>query len=85
MAGDHPVYIQLFYGSVLINALGRERLGIKSDEDLPVGARFERQSDGAANGWIAGPGASIVSLYSRLPKPRSRRSGASVPAVFSGN
>ncbi len=69
VAGDHPVYIQLFYGSVLINALGRARLGIKSDEDLPPPARFERQSDGAANGWIVGPGASIVSLYSRLPKP----------------
>jgi predicted amidohydrolase YtcJ len=70
VASDHPVYIQLFYGSVLITALGRERLGIKSDEDLPAGAKFERQSDGIASGWIAGPGASIVSLYSRLPKPR---------------
>ncbi len=70
VAGDHPVYIQLFYGSVLMNALGREKLGIKYDEDLPAGAKFERQSEGAANGWIVGPGSSIVSLYSRLPRPR---------------
>jgi predicted amidohydrolase YtcJ len=69
VASDHPVYIQLFYGSVLINALGREKLGIKSDEDLPPAAKFERQSDGTANGWIVGPGPSIISLYSRLPKP----------------
>jgi predicted amidohydrolase YtcJ len=69
VAGDHPAYIQLFYGSVLINALGRDALDIKSDGDLPSGAKFERSDDGTANGWIAGPGAAIISLYSRLPKP----------------
>jgi predicted amidohydrolase YtcJ len=69
VAADHPVYIQLFYGSVLINAAGREVLGIKSENDLPSPAKFERNGDGTANGWIAGPGAAIISLYSRLPKP----------------
>jgi predicted amidohydrolase YtcJ len=69
VASDHPVYIQLFYGSVLINAIGREALGIKSDDDLPPGAKFERNDDGAVSGWIAGPGAAIISLYSRLLKP----------------
>ena len=69
VAGGHPVYIQLFYGSVLINALGREMLGIKSDEDLPPAARFERNGDSAANGWIVGASAAITSLYARLPKP----------------
>jgi predicted amidohydrolase YtcJ len=68
-APDHPVYIQLFYGSILLNAIGRELLGITSDGNLPPGAKFERNEDGTANGWIAGPGAAIVSLYSRLPKP----------------
>src|ERR1700744_5277589 len=34
VASDHPVYIQLFYGSVLINAIGRETLGIASEADL---------------------------------------------------
>jgi predicted amidohydrolase YtcJ len=70
VSSDHPVYIQLFYGSVLLNAIGRERLGIKSDDDLPSSAKFERAGDGTANGWIVGPGAAIISLYSRLPKPQ---------------
>jgi predicted amidohydrolase YtcJ len=70
VASDHPVYIQLFYGSVLLNAIGRERLGIKSDDDLPSSAKFERAGDSTADGWIIGPGAAIISLYSRLPKPQ---------------
>jgi predicted amidohydrolase YtcJ len=69
VASAPPVYIQLFYGSVLLNAIGREALGIKSDDDLPSPAKFERNNDGTANGWIGGPGAAIISLYSRLPKP----------------
>jgi predicted amidohydrolase YtcJ len=69
VAPDHPVYLQLFYGSVLINAIGREVLGITSEDDLPPSAKFERNSDGTANGWIVGPGAVIISLYQRLPKP----------------
>jgi predicted amidohydrolase YtcJ len=70
VAPDHPVYVQLFYGSVLLNTVGRGLLGIKSEDDLPLPAKFERNGDGTTNGWIAGPGAAIVSLYSRLPKPQ---------------
>jgi hypothetical protein len=70
VASDHPVYVQLFYGSVLLNAIGRERLGIKSDNDLPSAAKFERAGDGMANGWIMGSSVAIISLYSRLPKPQ---------------
>jgi len=62
-AGEHPVYLQLFYGSMLINANGRERLGIRSEQDLP-GAKFDRD-----NGWITAPSAVITATYSRLPKP----------------
>ncbi len=62
-AGEHPVYIQLFYGSMLLNAKGREMLGITSQQDLP-GAKFDRDS-----GWITAPGAVITATYSRLPKP----------------
>ncbi|HSY57479.1 MAG TPA: amidohydrolase family protein, partial [Bradyrhizobium sp.] len=69
VASDHPFYIQLFYGYVLINAAGRARLNIKSDEDLPDGAKFERDAAKNATGWIVGNGAAIVSLYSRLPRP----------------
>ena len=63
VAGEHPVYIQLFYGSMLLNARGRELLGITSEEDL-LGAKFDRDT-----GWITGPAALITSTYSRLPKP----------------
>jgi predicted amidohydrolase YtcJ len=69
VASGHPVYIQLFYGYVLINAAGRERLNIKSADDLPSGAKFERDGDNRPTGWITGPGPAIVALYSRLPKP----------------
>ncbi len=69
-APGHPEYIQLFYGSVLINAMGRKMLGITSDNDLPPAAKFERNGDDAATGWIFGPGSAITSLYSRLPKPQ---------------
>jgi predicted amidohydrolase YtcJ len=66
----HPVYIQLFYGYALINAEGRDRLGLKIEADLPDGAKFERDREDHATGWIVGNGAAIVSLYSRLPKPQ---------------
>jgi predicted amidohydrolase YtcJ len=70
VASGHPVYIQLFYGYALINAEGRERLGLKTEADLPAGAKFERDREDHASGWIVGNGAAIVSLYSRLPKPQ---------------
>jgi predicted amidohydrolase YtcJ len=66
----HPVYIQLFYGYALINAAGRDRLGVKSDGDLPDGAKFEHERDDKTTGWIVGKGPAIISLYSRLPKPQ---------------
>jgi predicted amidohydrolase YtcJ len=66
----HPVYIQLFYGYALLNAEGRDRLGLKTEADLPDGAKFERDREGHETGWIVGNGAAIVSLYSRLPKPQ---------------
>jgi predicted amidohydrolase YtcJ len=70
VASGHPVYIQLFYGFVLINAIGREILGINSGDDLPATAKFERDGEGMETGWIVGGGPAIVSLYSRLPKPQ---------------
>jgi predicted amidohydrolase YtcJ len=63
VAGEHPVYIQLFYGSMLLNAKGRDLLGITSEEDL-LGAKYDRDT-----GWITGPASLITSTYSRLPKP----------------
>jgi predicted amidohydrolase YtcJ len=68
-ASGHPVYIQLFYGYVLINAVGRKILGLASEDDLPATAKFERDGEGLTTGWIVGGGPAITSLYSRLPKP----------------
>jgi hypothetical protein len=70
VASGHPVYIQLFYGYVLLNAAGRDRLGITSEQDLPEGAKFERDGENKPTGWIVGSGRAITSLYSRLPKPQ---------------
>jgi predicted amidohydrolase YtcJ len=66
----HPAYIQLFYGYALINAEGRDRLNIKSEGDLPDGAKFEHDNEDKPTGWIVGTGPAIISLYSRLPKPQ---------------
>ena len=68
-SAGHPVYIQLFYGYALVNAEGRDKLGLRSEADLPDGAKFERNDAGKMTGWIVGPGPAIISLYSRLPKP----------------
>src|ERR1700744_5844734 len=81
VASDHPVYIQLFYGSVLTNALGREKLSITSEADLPPLAKFERNSDGTPDGWITGPGAaSSRSMRGSQTPPRKKRSTAP-PAI----
>jgi predicted amidohydrolase YtcJ len=65
----HPTYIQLFYGYALINAEGRDRLNLKSEGDLPNGAKFERDHEDKVTGWIVGKGSAIIALYSLLPKP----------------
>jgi hypothetical protein len=81
VASDHPVYIQLFYGSVLLNAVGRERLGIKSDYDLPSSAKFERAGDGTVNGWIVGPGAAILVVFA-LAQASIARSDRWHPSLY---
>ena len=73
VASGHPVYVQLFYGYVLINAEGRDRLNLKSEADLPAGAKFEREQGKRLTGWIIGTGPAITSLYSRLPKPQMQQ------------
>jgi predicted amidohydrolase YtcJ len=72
-SAGHPVYIQLFYGYALINAEGRDRLNIKSENDLPAGAKFEHDNDDRPTGWITGTGSAIVALQSRLPKPSTEQ------------
>jgi predicted amidohydrolase YtcJ len=72
-SSGHPVYIQLFYGYVLINMEGRDRLNIRSEADLPAGAKFERNKENELTGWVIGPGPAITSLYARLPKPTTQQ------------
>ncbi len=68
-APGYPVYVQLFYGGALLSPKGFEALGIKGDDDVTPGGKLERFEDGSPNGWISGDGATITSLYERLPKP----------------
>jgi predicted amidohydrolase YtcJ len=68
-APNNPVYVQLGYGWVAMTQEGFDKLGIKSDADLPRGARFEVDGAGKPLGTIAGSNPGIVALFDRLPKP----------------
>ncbi len=65
-AGNHPAYIQLLYAWVLMNPLGFDALGIKTDADLPRGGKLDRDAAGHLTGGITG---GIIPLFDRLPKP----------------
>src|SRR5207249_8168303 len=62
-APDNPVYVQLGYGWVVMNPLGLKTMNIKTEADLPSGARFEK------DGSISGGQNAIVALFDKLPKP----------------
>jgi predicted amidohydrolase YtcJ len=68
-APANPVYVQLGYGWVVMTEEGFEKLGIDGDEDLPPGAKLERDASGAPTGAIAGNNNGIVALFDRLPRP----------------
>jgi predicted amidohydrolase YtcJ len=68
-APNNPVYIQFNYAWVLISRSGLTSLNIRSDADLPAGARLERDSNGNPTGGITGNQPGIVALYDKLPKP----------------
>jgi hypothetical protein len=67
--GDHPVYIQLFYGWAMLNPKGFELLGIKEDKDVPPAGKLDRDQSGALTGGISGNTPTITGLFARLPKP----------------
>jgi len=67
--GDHPVYIQLFYGWAMLNPKGFETLGIKEDKDVPPAGKLDRDQSGALTGGITGNTPTITGLFARLPKP----------------
>ena len=67
--GDHPVYIQLFYGWAMLNPKGFEALGIREDKDVPPAGKLDRDASGALTGGISGNTPTITGLFARLPKP----------------
>jgi predicted amidohydrolase YtcJ len=67
--GDHPVYIQLFYGWAMLSPKGFEALGIKEDKDVPPAGKLDRDASGALTGGITGNTPTITGLFARLPKP----------------
>ncbi len=68
-APDNPVYIQLFYSSVLLSPAGFAALKIASDSDVPPNGRLERDAGGALTGWISGDNPTISGLFDKLPLP----------------
>jgi predicted amidohydrolase YtcJ len=70
-AGSNPAYVQLGYGWALLNPVGLQTLGIKSDTDLPSGGRFEKDSEGKVTGGVTGGQGAIIALFDKLPKPTS--------------
>ena len=82
-AAGRPVYVQMSYAGVLLSPRGFTMLGIAREDDLAGNARFERDAQGQATGWILGDLAAIVALYDRLPKPSLDEAKRGTRAFFS--
>ncbi len=67
-APANPVYVQLGYGWVVMTDDGFEKLGIRSEADLPAGGTLVREGD-RLTGAISGGQGAIIALFDRLPKP----------------
>lgn len=65
-APNNPVYVQLGYGWALMTPRAFEALTIKSDTDLPRGAKLEKDAKGNLTGVITG---NMVPVFELLPKP----------------
>ena len=68
-AGDHPAYVQLFYGWALMTPAAFKALNIAADSDLPPRGALERDAAGNPTGGISGDTATITALFARLPSP----------------
>jgi predicted amidohydrolase YtcJ len=64
----NPVYVQLGYGWVVMTDDGFERLGIRTEADLPAGGTLARNGE-RLTGEISGGQGAIIALFDRLPKP----------------
>ena len=80
--GDHPVYIQLFYGWAMLNPKGFEALGVHEDKDVPPAGKLDRDAGGALTGGITGNTPTITGLFARLPKPAFDEQVAGTKAFF---
>jgi predicted amidohydrolase YtcJ len=67
-APDNPVYVQLGYGWIVMTDEGFEKLGIRSEADLPAGGTLVRDGE-RLTGAISGGQGAIIALFDRLPKP----------------
>jgi predicted amidohydrolase YtcJ len=67
-APDNPVYIQLFYRSVLLTPKAMRALGA-TPEAAPPRLVAERDEAGRGTGWFSGDITSISPLFDKLPKP----------------
>jgi predicted amidohydrolase YtcJ len=65
-APNNPVYIQLEYSWVMMTPLAYETLKLKTEADLPRGAKFEKDAAGNPTGGILG---GAIPLFDLLPRP----------------
>jgi predicted amidohydrolase YtcJ len=81
-APSNPVYVQLGYGWVVMTDDGFAKLGIDGDDDLPPGAKLERDAAGRLLGTIAGNNNGIVALFDKLPRPTYAQQVEGTKAFF---
>ena len=81
-AGEHPAYVQLFYGWALMTPAAFKALNIATDADVGPRGRLEEDADGKKTGGISGDTATITALFSRLPSPSFEQRVAGTRAFF---
>ncbi len=68
-APNHPVYVQLAYGWVMMTPAGYQALHIVNESDLPNNGKFEKDTAGKPTGAVTGGQSAISGLFDKLPKP----------------
>src|SRR5258708_22980368 len=81
-AGDHPAYVQLFYGWALMTPAAFKALNIAADSDLPPRGALERDAAGNPTGGISGGTAPITAPFSRPPSPSLEQTGEGTRKFF---
>lgn len=65
-APNNPVYVQLAYGTAIMNPMAFKVLNIKADSDLPARTKADKDANGNLTGVVTG---NMIELFDRLPKP----------------